>query len=270
MEDILNKITLRAPETDAELDELISLWCEIFGDTRAFADDFYICSGKENTLIALLDGKIIGAINFPRITYFKDGKEHFGAYIFAAFTVPEYRGRGVFGALMSEAEVLMRARGDEFSFVVPAKKSLSSLYRRFGYDGEAYKSFPYREKREVLREYTPTDDSYILWKIYSRGVGMFKKDLDFFTFAMREAEFDGALFAAAKNGYIVYKPRYDGTIEVLDRMSAGENRTTVPAGDAAGAVYGLYKSFTGDFDALCDKPQFNMFFEPDEAEFQEE
>ena len=150
MEKNLENISLRAPKNEEETDLIIKYWCEIFGDTRAFASDFYTWSGKENTLAAFSGEELLGAVNFPRVYFKKDGKVLSGGYIFGAFVRPEYRNNGVFSSLMTSAETLMKDRGDDFSLVVPAGKELFSLYERFGYTTEVYNGFPYIAKREVL------------------------------------------------------------------------------------------------------------------------
>ena len=60
MENNLENISLRAPKNEEETDLIIKYWCEIFGDTRAFASDFYTWSGKENTLAAFSGEELLG------------------------------------------------------------------------------------------------------------------------------------------------------------------------------------------------------------------
>lgn len=256
MENNLENISLRAPKNEEEIDLIIKYWCEIFGDTRAFASDFYTWSGKENTLAAFSGEELLGAVNFPRVYFKKDGKVLSGGYIFGAFVRPEYRKKGVFSALMKGAETLMKDRGDDFSLVVPAGKELFSLYERFGYTTEVYNGFPYIAKREVLREYTPTDDIYVLWKVYSRAHDVFMKDMEFFNHTMRDAEENGKYFAVSKDGYIVYTPRHDDSVVVYDRMNGG-------AVLDGGKKYprALLKMFDNGLD-IGDMPVFNMLFEP--------
>ena len=158
MENILEKITLRFPETEAELKEIIENQCAIFGDDAAFYDDLYIWAGKKCTLAAYAGGRAVGAVSFPEITYPEKEKTRVGGYIFAAWVAPEYRGNGIFARLMAEAENIMRARGYDFAFVVPAEEKLFATYEKMGYTVKAENGFPYADSREILREYNPTDD----------------------------------------------------------------------------------------------------------------
>ena len=253
MENILEKITLRAPETDAEWKEIIENQCGIFGDNAAFYDDFYVWAGKGCTLAAYLDGKAVGAVNFPEITYPEKENAPKGGYIFAAWVAPEYRGCGIFRALMQGAEEIMRARGYAFAFVVPAEAGLFAAYEKLGYTVKAENGFPYSAPREILREYNPTDDIYMLWKVYSRVHSMPAKDMEFFNHTMRVFEEEGKFFAISKRGYVVYSPCWDGTVTVYDRMEKG----SLVCGKSC--VRGLMKPFS---EGMPEKICFNAFFEP--------
>lgn len=254
-ENILENENIIIRFAKSETNAIIDSWCEIFGDTRAFVSDFYIWSGKENTLAAFCGEKIVGAVNFPTVYYKARNDTLRGGYIFASFVNPEYRNRGIFSSLVSGAEAEMRKRAYDFSFVVPANDGLFQMYEKMGYTGKVYNGFPYTAKRDVLREYTPTDDIYVLWKIYSRGKNLFSKDIEFFNHTMRDMEESGKCFAVSKDGYIVYFPRHDGFITVFDRMEGGE---LLDGGKRFPRA--LFKTFT---DKNIEAPVFNMFFEPE-------
>ena len=253
MENIFESIKLRAPETDAEWSEIIENQCEIFGDDVAFYDDFYIWAGRGCTLAAYIEGKAVGAVSFPEITYTEKEKVLRGGYIFAAWVAPEYRGKGIFTALMRGADEIMRARGYDFSFVVPAEAGLFAAYEKLGYTVKVENGFPYSAPREILREYNPTDDIYMLWKVYSRVHGMPAKDMEFFNHTMRVFEEEGRFFAISKRGYIVYAPCYDNTVTVYDRMEKG----SLVCG--AKETRGLLKLLS---EEKLEKTVFNAFFEP--------
>ncbi|MGN1095407.1 MAG: GNAT family N-acetyltransferase, partial [Eubacteriales bacterium] len=207
--------------------------------------------------VAAFDGdEPIGAVNFPEI-YFNSGENTYrGGYIFAAWVKTEYRGRGIFSAMMENAERKMRERGFSFSFVVPENEELFPMYKKMGYDRAAENGFPYVASRDTLREYTPTDDIYVIWKVYSRAKDMFVKGMEFFEHTMRDAEENGKLFAVSKDGYIIYTPRFDGRINVYDRMEGGHLVDSKKRYTRA-----LYKVF--DKDMRPETPVFNMFFEPE-------
>ena len=55
-------------------------------------------------------------------------------YIYAAATLPAYRGQGLFGALLRQAHEEASRRGQAASFLRPGEPSLTAYYRRFGYE----------------------------------------------------------------------------------------------------------------------------------------
>lgn len=55
-------------------------------------------------------------------------------YIYAAATLPAYRGRGLFGSLLKRAHEEALRRGQAASFLRPGEPSLTAYYRRFGYE----------------------------------------------------------------------------------------------------------------------------------------
>jgi GNAT superfamily N-acetyltransferase len=254
MENIREKIAIRFPETEAEWAEIIKKQCEIFCDGADFYDDLYIWAGKKCTLAAFCDGATVGAVSFPEITYPEKDKVYTGGYIFAAWVASEYRGNGIFAALMAEAERVMRERGYDFAFVVPAEEKLFSVYEKMGYAAKVKNGFPYKASREILREYNPTDDIYMLWKVYSRVNGTFAKDMEFFNHTLQVMEAEGKCFAISKRGYVVYTPCYDNTVTVYDRMENGKLRES-----GKSAVRALCKSFG---EKTFENISFNMFFEP--------
>ena len=54
-------------------------------------------------------------------------------YIYAAATLPAYRGRGYCGALLKAAFEVGRSRGQAASFLRPASQGLTDYYTQFGY-----------------------------------------------------------------------------------------------------------------------------------------
>ncbi len=256
MENIKEKIAIRFPETEAEWAQIIKNQSEIFGDSEASYDDFYIYVGRKCTLAAFCGEKLAGAVNFPEISYPTKEKTSVGGYIFAAWVAPEFRGQGVFATLMAEAEKVMRERGYDFALVVPAEEGLFAMYEKFGYTAKVKNAFPYSAPREILREYNPTDDLYMLWKVYERVHDTYAKSMDFFNYTLQVAEAEGKCFAISKRGYIVYAPCYDNTVTVYDRMENGKL-----IGGRKTPVRALCKAFGGE---TFENTEFNMFFEPEE------
>lgn len=256
MNNIKEKAVFRLPETEAEFKELIKYQSEVFGKAEEFYDDLYIEIGHKNTVVALIDGEIVGSVNFPEIYFPEKDKNHVGGYIFSAWVKEEYRESALWTLLLEKAEEMMAERGYEFILAIPESKDAFGMYESIGYTEKVKNGFPYIASREVLREYNPLDDVYMLWKVYSKTHDVFMKDMELFNHTLYYAEEHGKYFAIAKNGYIVYSPRYDGDIVVWDRMERGSFVDSGKREDRA-----LCKILNEDIKGK--ELMFNMMFEPE-------
>lgn len=256
MNNIKEKAVFRLPETEAEFKELIKYQSEVFGKAEEFYDDLYIEIGHKNTVVAFIDGEIVGSVNFPEIYFPEKDKNHVGGYIFSAWVKEEYRESALWTLLLEKAEEMMAERGYEFILTIPESRDAFGMYESIGYTEKVKNGFPYIASREVLREYNPLDDVYMLWKVYSKTHDVFMKDMELFNHTLYYAEEHGKYFAIAKNGYIVYSPRYDDDIVVWDRMERGSFVDSGKREDKA-----LCKILNEDIKGK--ELMFNMMFEPE-------
>ncbi|MCY1713997.1 GNAT family N-acetyltransferase [Caproiciproducens galactitolivorans] len=71
-------------------------------------------------------------------------------YIYAAATLPAYRGRGYMAALLAAAALVGAKRGDQYSAVLPATPQLYGFYQRADYT-PFFKVSHYTVSRETMR-----------------------------------------------------------------------------------------------------------------------
>ena len=112
--------------------ELRALWCEVFGDTPEYVDDFYESFGDDIRGYAAVDenGEVCSAITcHPCGTY--RGRPLYVSY--AICTREENRGQGLAAMLISFVrDKVIEAGG--ISIVSPAEPSLISYYAELGYE----------------------------------------------------------------------------------------------------------------------------------------
>lgn len=112
--------------------ELRALWCEVFGDTPEYVDDFYESFGDDIRGYAAVDenGEVCSAITcHPCGTY--RGRPLYVSY--AICTREENRGQGLAAMLISFVrDKVIEAGG--ISIVSPAEPSLVSYYAELGYE----------------------------------------------------------------------------------------------------------------------------------------
>lgn len=120
------------------------LWKSAFGDTDRYIRLFFQYQYRpQDTLADVEDEQVRSMLFFPRYRFRVDAKETSAGYICGAATYPEHRSKGLMSALIARAHCEMQRRGDEYSVLIPASKSLYAYYERFG-----YRPFFYRGKSE--------------------------------------------------------------------------------------------------------------------------
>lgn len=115
---------------DNDKKDILDMYNTVFLGESDFAERFFdIVWEKEYCLSISEKGKTVSAVNLLPFTL-TDGKNEFSAgYIYAAMTLPEYRGNGFMGRLLSESF----AMGHDFSILIVQNDSLFDYYSRFGY-----------------------------------------------------------------------------------------------------------------------------------------
>ncbi len=123
--------------TPCKTEELKTLWETVFGDTRAVTDAFFRNAFyPDGCFFAERDGKAVSALYLLPVTL-ADKK---GFYLYAAATLPDYRGAGLMAALIEEALQYAKHQAD-FVYLCPAEDSLYGYYRRFGFNHILYAKF---------------------------------------------------------------------------------------------------------------------------------
>lgn len=82
---------------------------------------------------ALCGGEIAAALYLLPSQAAENGRAVQAHYLFAAGTLPKYRGRGLMNGLIRYALSCAAARGDRYSALLPAGRGLYQFYARFGY-----------------------------------------------------------------------------------------------------------------------------------------
>jgi predicted N-acetyltransferase YhbS len=141
---------------------LTAVWQHAFPEDTAeeIADFLAKVTLAEECLVAVEDGAVVSMVFL--LPAMLQGETPLPLqYIYAAATLPSHRGRGIFGALLKQALVVARQRGQVASFLRPAQPSLCHYYAAFGYEPFFYcdrlcgaaASSPMRVKRVSAEEY---------------------------------------------------------------------------------------------------------------------
>ena len=144
--------------------ELMEIWKQSFGDSEQYIRMFFEWNLAKTTVAAyMLDGKTVSVAYLLPVTYEKTGQAPIPCrYLYAAATLPEYRGQGYFGEIMKA----IYARIPEPVLLVPGEKSLISYYEKQGmrvWLNEKVLDFSKVQERTVLGEISDISSSeYVL------------------------------------------------------------------------------------------------------------
>lgn len=114
--------------------ELAEIWQTCFDEPARPARYFLNNDFRpENCLVYRVGNKTASVVYLlPVKVASKDGPLQ-AHYIYAAATLPQYRGRGFMAALLAGAALVGAKRGDQYSVVLPATKELYPLYQKSDY-----------------------------------------------------------------------------------------------------------------------------------------
>ena len=132
---------------NTSISDKIALFVECFGDSIEVAGEFFSCSDVmtvtkyENDRLAAMASlvPILADVNVS------------GYYIYGVCVGKDFRGRGLFRAIMVHAESEARTRGADFVCLVPANERLSDTYMRMGYNTKVLPSYCEGKKAIVLK-----------------------------------------------------------------------------------------------------------------------
>lgn len=115
--------------------QLVRLYRSAFPDGADFWH-WFLKSGPyrpENTLVRREAGQIVSSLQMLPVRLDIDGEVWDAHYIYAAATLPEWRGKGLMGHLLEQAAEEGRLRGQQFSVLIVEEPGLLDYYARFQY-----------------------------------------------------------------------------------------------------------------------------------------
>lgn len=242
----------------SELNQVIALWQEVFGDERGFIrqylDDFFVdgCS-----LAVVRDGdRIVSMLNLMEFNFRESNLPTSKCgYIYAAATHPEYRSKGLMSDLIEFVLQAGRVRGYAMVFLIPAENSLFDYYKSRGFTDAFWQCdfvAPTAERNCVFGDFDLTDD--VQWECFYNAYTEYTanqplaiiKDKVFFDHSMREyfmggGQVDAVIVNDMAAGYLLYR-------DMEDKVRIEQFIPLDPAFD----VRGLSSLFTCDVTFRCD------------------
>jgi len=113
--------------------ELIDLWHSSFEADAGVEYFFNYRFQPENCLVYTIGGKVASMLHMLPLQIVTAEGPVPAHYIYAAATLPDYRGQGLMARLLSAAAHVGEWRGDSHSVLLPSEPSLYQYYGRHGY-----------------------------------------------------------------------------------------------------------------------------------------
>lgn len=118
---------------------LFLLWEEAFGDSENTVKEFFDAFDFiNNGFTVFKDGRAVSALYFIKAGIVYGGKTYPAAYIYAAATLKEYRGRGYMSKLIDFACKKAGEQGCACAFLCPSDKGLFDYYGKLGFKTAFY------------------------------------------------------------------------------------------------------------------------------------
>ena len=154
-------------EKDKYIPSLINLWHKVFDDEREYIELFFKEAYFDSECFAeIIDGEVISALYLLKCIIKCDGKIYQGRYLYAAATLPVYRGKGLMSKLIREAQDYVKGENLDFIALVPANDGLYGYYSGFDFIEAMYKyKLTIDNKTATMRAYREITDSEEFTKI---------------------------------------------------------------------------------------------------------
>ena len=110
---------------------LLDLWKKVFGDSEEYIRLFFDKAYFDSECFAVIEeDKVISAFYLLKCSIKFNGEVYCGRYLYAAATLPDYRGKGLMSELINEALKYCESHNLDFIALVPADDGLYDYYDR--------------------------------------------------------------------------------------------------------------------------------------------
>lgn len=224
---------------DSDRSSLFNIWSVCFGDSENYIN-FFLDNGydKDGCFVWDEGGLPAAMLYLRKADYISGGKAKPVMYIYAAATLPDFRGRGIMARLIDTAVEYGGSKGCLFTFLLPASDSLYDYYERLGFTTafEVKKALLSRGTLEktVRRDFTQAEklpgtakpltdaareDKESRESIYMRRAAFFNPAVKWrkneFEYAIAEWRFTGGDVLHFDGGYALCRER-DGRVEIKE------------------------------------------------------
>lgn len=211
---------------EKDIPGLREIWHISFGDSKEYIDMFMEHQFKgARTVVYEEDSKILSMFFLFRCDFSINEKTHPSFYLYAAATLPQYRGKGIMGKMLEFSKLYAAEKNFDFIILSPAEKSLYDYYSRFGFKA-CFKSkkitLSLKSENEYRENFSENDFEKML---AMRNAAVKKSDgvlwgEKFFRYAVHENDYTSGKTRSTKECYGIYFKEDD---HIIFKEIIGEN-----------------------------------------------
>lgn len=211
----------KAAEKDSG--SLIKIWHICFDDDVSIIQDFL--SRGFDSFVAEIEGKAVAALHLINTQMAYNGNTIDGVYLYAAATLPKYRGIGIMGGLIDYANQEAKREGASFCALMPADPSLFNYYRKFGYF-DFFKSVNVTKSAKQLDEICKnvinnTKDLFdniadLRFNIYNKNNGNILCSAEQIDYAVKMYKHYGGCLITASGGYMICSRVDETQVQIIE------------------------------------------------------
>ncbi len=185
-----------------------SLWKLTFFDSDSVINNFFEKSVVPENTVGVFDGeKAVSALYALECSGNAGAGEFDAYYIYGVSTLKEYRKLGLMKKALGFVEEMARNRGVDALFLVPANRTLFSMYEKFGYRTNIY-------FKETEVPYFTCQEHFSIEKVGKKQYENAQKNANFPRFSLKNDAFlsffspaENAIncFSVENKGYCLYE-----------------------------------------------------------------
>lgn len=211
---------------EKDIPGLKEIWHISFGDSKEYIDMFMEHQFKgARTVVYEEDSKILSMFFLFRCDFSINEKTHPSFYLYAAATLPQYRGKGIMGKMLEFSKSYAAEKNFDFIILSPAEKSLYDYYSRFGFKA-CFKSKKISLNMKNEKEYAVNFSENDFEKMVTLRNAAVKKsdgvlwDEKYFRYAVYENKYISGKTVSAEGCYGIYFKEDD---HIIFKELIGEN-----------------------------------------------
>ena len=209
-----------------DYEDIAKVWRISFSDTDSYIKQFWDSMFKpENTIVYREQGVVVAMYFFLESQTVIKGRGYSTLYLYAAATLPKYRGRGYMAELIEKGVEIAKQRNVDFITLVPADDYLFDYYAKFGFETAFYKksiTLTRKQLFKVVKNASPSSelDMFKIRQIALAPYDFLNWNSDTLNYAMKEHLYTHGSMVSTSKGYAMYTKGKD-TLYVKELCSMG-------------------------------------------------